>query len=459
MTQTPPLTSPASPLDADVEARLDDLLQKLYGLYHVDIDMSLERILRFLHQIGDPHLHLPKVIHVAGTNGKGSTVATLRALLEASGHKVHVYTSPHLVHPTERIRLAGQLISSEALLALLEECLTVNGTQPITFFEIFTAAAFLAFSRHPADYCLLETGMGGRLDTTNVVPDPVCTVITTISYDHQKFLGNTLPAIATEKAGIMKPGVPCVIGRQTEEGMAANLPQVFHKISSSLSPEAPLHMYGAQWRSAPDSDRMQFAFEGGEISLPRPNLAGLHQIWNAGAALAAFRIIAPDHFTPAILSTALTKIEWPGRLQTLKDHPFCKLIPRGWELLIDGGHNDSAGAALADQAAHWAKIDPKPLHLIVAMVNRKDPAAFLAPLLPYADSLTLTRIEDEPTSFAPGELYKVAKGLGFKNLAMADTVEAGLNALVEKNQEAVTSRILITGSLFLVGNVLGFKCR
>ncbi len=439
--------------DPVIEAQLEAILTHLYSFFHIEIDLSLDRTYRFLERLGNPHLRLPPVVHVAGTNGKGSTIATLRALLEASGQTVHVYTSPHLAHPTERIRLAGEPIGSQALIDVLTECIESNQNEPITFFEIFTCAAFLAFSRVKADWLLLETGMGGRLDTTNVIAKPAATIITTISYDHMKFLGDTLPQIAAEKAGIMKPGVPCVIGHQLEEAIEAGIMDVFHKTSQSLSPAAPLLIEGADWSSGPQSGQMLFRYKEDSITTPPPTLVGNHQYWNAGAALAAFRLIAPDHFTPQIISTGLANIEWPGRLQTLEKHPYNDLVPNGWEIVIDGGHNDSAGMVLARQMEEWKATDPRPLHLIIAMVNRKDPAAFLKPLLPYVQSLTATLIEGEATTHTPAQLHDVAKQLGFKETYTAPTAGDAVRQIA-KREGAAKTRILITGSLFLMGNIL-----
>jgi len=442
--------------DPAVEAQLEALLQHLYTYYHTEIDLKLHRTYRFLEELGNPHLKLPRVVHVAGTNGKGSTTATLRALLEASGHTVHVYTSPHLVHVTERIRLAGVPIASEALIALVNECIEINQNRPITFFEMFTCAALLGFSRVPADFLILETGMGGRLDTTNVVPNPVATIITTISYDHMKFLGDTLAKIAAEKAGIIKPGVPCIVGYQFDDAIAGGVMDVIQKASQALSPAAPLARYGAEWSCAMESNRMMFRYEGDSILTQRPGLYGNHQVWNAGAALAAFRIIAPDHFKPEILSTAMANIEWPGRLQTLENHAFLGLVPDGWEIVIDGGHNDSAGLVLAEQMREWVKSDSRPLHLVVAMVNRKDAAAFLRPLLPYVASLTVTRIEGEATSFTPEELESTAKAIGFRHIRKADNARKAIELIAQNTDVHPPSRILMTGSLFFMGNILSF---
>jgi dihydrofolate synthase/folylpolyglutamate synthase len=441
--------------DQAVEAQLEAVLQHMYSFYHTEIELDLGRTYRFLEELGNPHLRLPPVVHVAGTNGKGSTIATLRALLEASGQTVHVYTSPHLVHPTERIRLAGELISSEALLALLNECIEINRNRPITFFELFTCAALLGFSREPADWLILETGMGGRLDTTNVVATPALTVITAISYDHMRFLGNSLSAIAKEKAGILKKGVPCVVGYQFDEAIREGVPDVILQASRDLSPIAPLYRYGAEWGTGLESGQMLFRYEDDSILLPKPSLSGNHQIWNAGAALVAFRIIAPGHFRPEILSTALGNIEWPGRLQTLENHVFQSLVPENWEIVIDGGHNDTAGLVLARQMEEWRENDSRPLHLVVAMVNRKEPTAFLKPLLPYVDSLTVVPIEGEATSFTPKQLEEAANAVGFRKVHKGVSAQDAIERIVRDEDVRTPSRILMTGSLFFMGNILG----
>lgn len=417
--------------------------------------MSLERVGRFLNQLGNPHLNLPPVIHVAGTNGKGSTIATLRSLLETSGKRVHVMTSPHLVHPTERIRLAGELISTQALVDVLEECLSVNRSEPITFFEMLTAASYLAMSRVPADFALLETGMGGRLDATNVVPDPVCTIITTISKDHEKFLGERLTDIAFEKAGIMKTGVPCVIGYQTGQALDAGVMNVFHEVSKALSPEAKLYSYGSEWDIEPAQGELIFTWQGESIPVPRPNLLGEHQIFNCGAALAAYRIIMNRRFDAKILSpdntqNPLWNIHWPGRLQRLENTSLNSLIPKNAEVWIDGGHNDSAGVFLGRQAKSWQEEDGKKLHLVVAMVNRKDPKAFLEPLIPFTESITVTEIEGEASSYSAEELFKRVKPLGFKNISM----EKKYTTALENIKADDDSRILMVGSLYFLGNVL-----
>ena len=442
-----------NPENPTAEADLNDLLQHLWNLHSKKIDLSLDRLHAFLAKIGNPHLKLPPVIHAAGTNGKGSTLAALRAFLEGAGKKVHFYSSPHLVHPTERIYLAGRFISTEELLGVLQECLRANDGAPITFFEITTAAAMLVMSRTPADYCLLETGMGGRLDATNVVPRPACTVITSISYDHTEFLGSSLEQIAREKAGIMKPGVPCVISAQSDDTLRAGVMEVFHQISTELSPKALLFEFGADWSIDPLEGRFTWRFKNEDFTFPAPNLMGDHQFRNIGAALTVLRLIEPDLFNPEKLSTALGQINWPGRLQKLAQHPFCAILPEGSDLLLDGGHNEDAALILADQAARWAKQDDLPLNLVVAMVRRKDPAAFLKPLLPYARSLTLTTIEGEEEMYAPEDLAKTARNLGFMNVSTAPEPQQAIRS-ISKQLGNTPSRVLICGSLYLAGDVL-----
>lgn len=442
----------------DIEAKLESLLHEAQMLHGAEIDLSLGRMNRLLNRLGDPHLKLPPAIHIAGTNGKGSTLAILRSILEASGKMVHVTTSPHLVHPTERVRLAGDLISSEMLTDILQECLDVNNGDPITYFEIFTAASFLAMSRVPADYCLVETGLGGRFDAANVIPTPLCTIITNISKDHSEFLGETLPEIAFEKAGIMKAGVPCIIGQLSEEALKAGVMDVFQKCSQGLSPDAPLYRDGSEWSCEAVQGEMQFTWQNESICYPIPSLVGGHQVHNAGCVLAACRIIENQIQEDETLSTPFTEkevvdgletAEWPGRLQKVTEGRLYNILQSSQELWFDGGHNDSAGRALAVQAKQWKEQTPdQNLHLVVAMVDRKDPVAFLRPLVPYVESITLMEIPDEPSSFKISDIKKHIEPLGFKKVYIAETIEKAL-----RNEMYVPhDRILVTGSLYFVGN-------
>lgn len=437
-----------------VEKRLDELLNSLYWLHSKEIDYSLDRLLIFLEKLGNPHLKLPPVIHIAGTNGKGSTLAALRSLLEASDKSVHVYTSPHLVHPTERIVLAGNPISSESMIELLEECLKINDGDKITFFEIFAAASFLIMSRASADYVLLETGLGGRLDATNVVPDPICTIITTISKDHCEFLGDNILDIAGEKSGIMKAGTPCIIGHQTHEAIEAGIYNVFPKKSQELSPASPIYQYGSDFKIETNLDGSKFIWKDTTFPLAPTNMVGPHQQFNIGSAIAAYKIIMGQNFDPSILSpnhpsNPLGTIHWPGRLQKITEGRLFNLTKPAQELWIDGGHNDSAGKYLAEQAQIWAEQDSHPLTLIVAMVNRKDPTEFLKPLIPHVSQIICTEIADEKETYSADELYDKIKPLEFKELSTAPNIEEALSQI-----KALNARILATGSLYFMGEII-----
>jgi len=440
--------------DPALEKRLDETLNSLYWFHSKEIDYSLDRLEGFLKKLGNPHLKLPPVIHVAGTNGKGSTIATLRRLLEATNKTVHTYTSPHLVHPTERIRLENEPITTKALIEILEECLVINNDAPITFFEIFTAAVFLVMSRIPADYVLLETGMGGRLDATNIIPNPICTIITTISKDHSEFLGDSLEKIAREKAGIMKAGVPCVIGYQTEEAISANVKKIFQKQSQGLSVASSLYHYGSDYKIDTTKNGSFYNAHDIKVHLAPINLVGQHQIYNVAAAITAYRLIMGQNFDANILSpnhpkNVLGTIFWPGRLQQIENGPLFDLIKPSQELWIDGGHNDSAGQFLSAQAKQWQELDSRPLVLVIAMVNRKDPTEFITPLIPYASKVICTEIPNEKESFSAKELFTLVSPLDNEKISAEPRFQDAI-----KNIEANDARILATGSLYFMGALL-----
>ena len=418
----------------------DRVLERLERLHPKLIDLSLGRVERLLAALGNPHDRLPPVVHVAGTNGKGSTVATMRACLEAGGWRVHVFSKPHLVRFHERIRLAGRLIDEDALVAVLEECEKANGGAPITYFEITTAAAFLAFARDPPDIVLLETGLGGRLDATNVIARPAVVAITPISLDHQAFLGDTVAAIAGEKAGILKPGTPAVIGPQPSEAAA-----VFAARAAEL--DARLLRWGQEWHSRPQGDGMHYAGPRWQLDLPLPSLAGAHQIVNAGTAIACLEQLNGFPLSAEIIATGLRHIEWPARLQRLTRGPLVHALPPGWELWLDGGHNPGAGAVLADMAASW---QDRPLYLIVGMLNTKDASGFLAPLAARAAALRAVTIPHEQNPL-PTEAIVGAAGKAGLTARSAASVFAAVRELVEHSE---VGRILICGSLHLAGAVL-----
>jgi dihydrofolate synthase/folylpolyglutamate synthase len=422
------------------EYRSDRVLERLMRLHPKRIDLSLGRIERLLAALGNPQDGLPPVVHVAGTNGKGSVVATLRACLEAGGYRVHAYTSPHLVRFHERIRLAGTLIAEDDLVALLEECERANGAAPITFFEITTAAAFLAFARTPADAVLLEVGLGGRLDATNLVRRPAATAITPISLDHQAFLGDTIAAIAGEKAGILKPGAPAILAPQPPEAEA-----VLEARARAIG--APLYRWGEDWRSFPAEGGMRYEGREWRLDLPRPALPGAHQIVNAGAAVACLEHLADLPVSAAAIAAGLRRIEWPARLQHLTRGPLVAMLPAGWEVWLDGGHNPGAGAVLAEAAAGWRD---RPLFLVVGMLNTKDAAGFLKPLAPFAKTLEAVRIPGEENALPAAALAAAAASAGLA----ARTAPSLAAALARIAGESAGGRVLICGSLHLAGVVL-----
>jgi dihydrofolate synthase / folylpolyglutamate synthase len=424
-----------------VSARSDVLLERLSHLHPKVIDLSLERIERLLARLGHPERDLPPVVHVAGTNGKGSTVAYLRAIAEAAGLRAHAYTSPHLVRFHERIRLAGTLIGEDALAALLDECERANGDAPITFFEVTTAAAFLAFARAPADLLLLEVGLGGRLDATNVIATPALSIITPVSIDHVQFLGETLTEIAGEKAGILKPGVACVVGPQPPEAAAA-----IENRARAIG--APLLRHGAEWHAEGTDDGFVYRGQARRIALPRPVLPGAHQIANAGMAVAAVDALAVRFaIGEDAIRAGLRTAEWPARLQRLVRGPLIEILPAGWELWLDGGHNPAAGEALAETARSWRD---RPLHLVVGMINTKDVAGFLRPLAPLAASLTALSIPGNPSAVPPEEIAAAASAFDLDVSTAPDTA-AALTRIAEGSSAA---RVLICGSLYLAGTVL-----
>lgn len=420
----------------------DAVLERLTRLHPKIIDLSLGRVERLLAALGHPERRLPPVVHVAGTNGKGSVLAYLRAMVESAGRRVHVYTSPHLVRFNERIRLGGKLIAEEALVGLLEECEHANGGDPITFFEITTAAAFLAFAREPADLLLLETGLGGRLDATNVIDRPLATAITPVSYDHMQFLGNTLAAIAGEKAGILKPRVPAAIGPQPPEAL-----KVIEARAAAIG--APLHRFGTQWSVEPAADGLLYRGHSGARRLPAPVLPGRHQIDNAGVALACLELMGPDFaLTDTELAAGLRSAEWPARLQRLVRGPLVAMLPNDSELWLDGGHNPAAGAAMAEMSKGW---QDRPLHLVFGMLDTKEPRDFLRPLVALVRSLVAVPIPGEHASLTAAQVAGHARAVG-----IAATEAPGVNAAVAAIARAETGpcRILICGSLYLAGSVL-----
>lgn len=414
------MSSDAAHPNPDVAKRL----AHIYTLHRTDVDLRLGEspYIKLLEKLGSPHKKLAPVIHVAGTNGKGSVLAFLRAMLEHAGHSVHVYTSPHLVTFNERIRVNGNLISDAHLIELYDRVETANAGAPITFFEFTTAMAFLAFAENPADITLLETGMGGRLDCTNVIENPIVTAITKISFDHTEFLGNTLEAIAFEKAGIIKPGVPCVIGVQmTPEKV---LP-VFKKRAQELN--APLHIAERDWEPGVDFT---------------PSLTGAHQIENAALAVEIASLL-PENLAVQAVDTiyGTTHAQWPGRMQCITQSALLPSIPTTCELWFDAAHNDSGAMALAEQLRSWKKTDPDmPIHLVVGLAADKDVSAFFGALQNLYDDLTLV---DLPQARKPQTAQDLKIKAALTNAHTASTVAEALK------QAPKNGRVIVAGSLYL----------
>lgn len=414
----------------------DILLDRMMTLHPKIIDLTLDRVWRLLERLDHPERKLPPVIHIAGTNGKGSTQAMLRAGLEGAGQSCHAYTSPHLVRFHERVRLAGDLISEEELTAVLDECLEKNGPDAITYFEITTVAGILAFARTKADWTLLEVGLGGRLDATNVIDTPELCVITPISIDHEQFLGDTLTKIAGEKAGIIKRGVPCVVGPQPEEAL-----DVIEARAAELG--APLLAYGQHWHVWEERGRLVFQDETGLLDLPLPALPGAHQILNAGAALAGLRHLG---FDEEACEAAMTGAEWPARMQRLTGTHWNDLLP-GAELWLDGGHNAAAGEALA---RHLGGLPLRETHLVCGMLKTKDSGGYLRPLSGHVKSLQAVSIPGADATFSAGETAEAGTAAGIASSA-AESLEDACTRLAE---DAPDARVLICGSLYLAGAVL-----
>lgn len=429
----------------DPDPRLQDILDRLTTYYPRAIDPNLERTFRLLNDLGNPHLSIPSAIHVAGTNGKGSTVAFLRAVIEAGGKKCHVMTSPHLVNFNERIILAGQEIPTPDLIAVIEEVEKINNGLETTSFEIITAAGFLAFSRIPADYSLVEVGMGGRFDATNVIPSPLASVITVISRDHIKFLGGTLDAIAYQKAGIIKPNAPCIVGPQIRAGLVAGVMDVFEDVAIEMN--APLYRHGLEWAYDILPDRLILHTQNNVYEFPKPNLLGDHQYGNA--ATAAMTLITIQDKCPAPLSAfeyGLTHAKWPGRLQRLTSGTLVDSLPPHIECWIDGGHNDSGGMVMGSQIDNWKSTDGKSLHVIMGMLNTKDPVEFANFIISKCASAQAITIPDQPLSLSADEL---GQKLGIKT---APSYQDAVQNICR--DEKCPARILITGSLYLMGSIL-----
>jgi dihydrofolate synthase/folylpolyglutamate synthase len=417
------------------------------------IDLSLGRVTRLLSKLGDPHKALPPVVHIAGTNGKGSVTAYLQAMLTAAGKRVHVYTSPHLVRFHERIAIAGadgttHPIGEEDLVDVLSRSQAVNDGDDITQFEITTAAAFLAFAEHPADVLLLEVGLGGRLDATNVIDKPLLTVLTPISLDHAEKLGNTIEKIAAEKAGILKRGVTSIVSQQED-----SVHEVIRHAAARAG--APLVVWGQDYDAYEQRGRLIVQRSDQLLDLPLPALLGRHQIVNAGTAVAAALELEGMAIDEAAIERGLVRARWPARLQRIDGGPLGSLSRPGSELWLDGGHNPAAGLFLAQTLADFEERSPKPLYLVIGMLGLKDPAGFLSPfrgLARHVIGVPIPGAHEAP--FSPEELAQAARQVSL-NAEAAPSVEAALKRI--DALESGPKRILITGSLYLAGHVLALQ--
>jgi dihydrofolate synthase/folylpolyglutamate synthase len=430
---------------------LNALLTRLFTLHRKTIELSLGRIERLLAALGSPEARLPPVIHVAGTNGKGSTIAFMRAILEAAGKRVHVYTSPHLVRFHERIRLGaeggGTLVGDAELFAALTACEMANNGQPITFFEVTTAAAFKLFSEHPADYLLLETGLGGRFDATNVIARPKATVITPVSIDHPEFLGATVDKIAYEKAGILKPGVLAILSVQEDAALA-----VLDREARRLG--APLIAGGRDYDAFEENGRLVFEDKRGLLDLPPPRLIGRHQQQNAATAIAALRAIEA-HLAASAFEHGLLHVEWPARLQNLAKGHVAAIAPAGAEIWLDGGHNEDAGRALAQSMAELEDKMQRPLVIICGSLASKDTGGFLRAFKGLAQEVVAVPVNADQYAKPAAEVAAAATANGIP-AAACESIKSALAFLVAREWPA-PPRVLIAGSLYLAGEVLALN--
>jgi dihydrofolate synthase/folylpolyglutamate synthase len=428
---------------------LGELIGRLSALHPARIDLDLTRMHRLLERLDHPERKLSPVVHVAGTNGKGSTIAYLRAILEAASLRVHVYTSPFLVRLNECYRLGrvggGTLVDDDELRDALQHCERANAGEPITLFEIQTAVAFYLFARHPADAVLLEVGLGGRLDATNVIDAPLASVMAPISMDHTEFLGDTLMAIAHEKAGIVKRDAPVICAEQAPEAIA-----VIEQCARRM--HAPLHTAGQEWHVNVERGRLVYQDERGLMDLAAPKLFGRHQFDNAGLAIATLRALDAFQIEPSAFEAGVVNAEWPARMQRLASGRLMDQGPSGSEIWLDGGHNAEGGRVVAAALGDLEERVSRPLVVIVGMMANKDARAFLANFAGLTRHIVAVPIPGRDNAMRPDRLADAARALGMR-VESAASVEAALGSLARLAYE-VPPRILITGSLYLAGHVL-----
>ncbi len=443
-----PKTTPKS-IIGTAEEQIDALMK----IHPKGYDLSLHRISDLLKKLGNPQNKMPPVIHVAGTNGKGSAIAFVRAILEAAGLGVHVDTSPHLVNWHERYRIAnmgaktggGRLVEDKVLAEVIARVAKANDGQPITVFEVLSAVAFVLFSEWPADVALIEVGLGGRFDCTNVMEKTAISIITPISLDHESFLGNTIAKIAFEKAGIIKPNTPVIVGPQENEAL-----EVIEQQAARQG--APVYSYGQSFNAFVENGKMVYQDEATLLDLDLPALPGEHQISNAATAIATARCFAEMHnfeLTTAMIDQGLKSVEWPGRMQRLKTGHLLDLVPKGSEIWLDGGHNPGAAVMISEFLKTLSDRDSKPVTLICGMLDTKDPIGYFSALSSVVDRVITVPVATSDSGISPGELAQAAKKCGLK----ADEATSLTTALAQvKGQKS--QRILIAGTLYLVGEAL-----
>ena len=429
---------------------LEKTIKRIELLHPKVIDLSLERLETLLEKLDNPEKKLPPVIHVAGTNGKGSTISILRSIQSAAGRSSHVYTSPHLVDLTERFLIADKEVKATTLVKLLKQCEEANAGSAITFFEIITAAGFLAFSTFKADLLLLEVGLGGRFDATNVINNPILSIITPISLDHQHYLGNTLPKIAFEKAGILKENKPAVIGKQYPEALEVI------KLKAAET-DSELFIFDRDWSISETKDSIKFEADGDTRYFEKPSLRGTHQVHNSGIAIAAAHYMSKLFpIQNSAIDKGLKTVKWSARLQKIKKGPLAEILPNQVELWLDGGHNHDASLAISETIYNWKRQDPSlTFHLIFGSLNNREIESLLVPFVGIIDLIQTVAIPKHESTACPENAANLALSLGF-DAAPSNSLLSAIEAIISKSNGKRI--ILVYGSLYLAGSILEKNC-
>ena len=426
-------------------------IDRLMTLHPKGFDLSLDRIIRLLGRLGDPHLRLPPVIHIAGTNGKGSAAAFSRALLEAEGLGVHVHTSPHLVNWHERYRLAspggGRLVDDAVLADAVARAASANRGEPITVFEVLTAVTFLLFSEHPADAVVLEVGLGGRFDATNVIQNPAVSLIMPVSLDHEAYLGDRVELIAAEKAGIIKKGCPVVIGAQESATALEVIADAAERLGGTVA------VYGQDFIAFQENGRMIYQDGDGLMDLPQPRLPGRHQFANAAAAIAAVKAAGFEVGHDAV-EKAMTSVVWPGRMQRLPQGKLSALAPEGAEVWLDGGHNPGAGIVIAEALTEQEERHSRPLFLVAGMINTKDQSGYFRAFKGIVRHVYTVPVSASDAGVPNAELAARANEAGLSAEPVASVANALMLLRDTWDSSESPPRIMIGGSLYLAGAVL-----